>query len=632
MLESIRINNAAQHLENDRHAQPRLSPHGGPPMSAAAPEVPEATPSPPRQRTRFLRQVLSLAGPYWRCAHRGKVRWATLLLLALTICQVGLSVWGNYWNRALYDALEQRSVREVLVQVAVFALIIALSIAVTAAHLMVKRWLQVDWRAWLTEQLSASWLDEARHYRLRFTGGEHDNPDQRIAEDIRIATESAISLAHSLIFSLLTLALFIDILWSVSGSIDLPGTTMHIPGYMVPLAFVYAGLGSVLGWMCGKPLVRTTNDLQNAEATYRFGLSRVREHTEAIALMRGEPLERSGSSLRFGQVIRHWNRQSWAYLGLVSFGTGYGSLLPVLPILVAAPQYIAGAMSLGVLMQAAQAFQRLTSSLSWPVDNIGEIARCRASAERVLSLYEGLQALDGAERTPEGPRIHLSRGGGELAMRELCLAEPSGRVLTEGVDASIKRGERVLVTGDPAVTGGLFKALGGLWPWGCGTLRLPGEGDMLFVPQRPFFPEGTLREALCYPRPPADFSEAAVLAALDKVGLSRLAQRLDETDAWEQALPQRAQQQLGLARALLLRPQWLILEEATDAFDPDGERAIFEMLFRELPGATVLNISFHPDLAALHHRTLTLNRLAETKVLFGERRAENGDAGTPPDA
>jgi putative ATP-binding cassette transporter len=327
---------------------------------------------------------------------------------------------------------------------------------------MVKRWLQVDWRAWLTEQLTTSWLDEARHYRLRFTGGEHDNPDQRIAEDIRIATESAIALAHSLTFSLLTLGLFADILWSVSGSIDLPGTTMHIPGYMVPLAFLYAGLGSVFGWMCGKPLVRATNRLQNAEATYRFGLSRVREHAEAIALMRGEGLERQGAARRFLQVVRGWHKQSMAYLGLITFGTGYGSLLPVLPILVAAPQYIAGTMTLGLLMQAAQAFQQLTSSLSWPVDNIGEIARCRASAERVLSLYEDMQSLDGAAQAPGEARLGLSRGGAILAMTGCAWPNPRAGCWRRAGRGDWAR-ERVLVTGDPAVTGALFR------PWAfCG--------------------------------------------------------------------------------------------------------------------------------------------------------------------
>lgn len=352
----------------------------------------------PATGRQFLRQVLRLAGPWWNSEQKWQVRGATLLLFVLTLMQVGLTVWGNYWNRALFDALEARSVRGVLVQVGVFALIFAVSIAVTAAHLMVKRRLQLDWRAWLTRRLIGRWMADGRHYRLLSSAGEHDNPDQRIAEDIRIATESAIGLVHTLVFSLLTLGLFIGILWNVSGSMNVPGTSLQVPGYMVPLAFLYAGLGTALGWALGRPLVRTTNALQTAEANFRFGLARAREHSEAIALMHGEPQERSGALARFGQIVRDWNRQSLAYLGLVSFTTGYGGLLPVFPILVAAPQYILGAMSLGALMQAAQAFQRLTSALSWPVDNVGEIARCRTSAERVLSLYEDMERLDAEAR------------------------------------------------------------------------------------------------------------------------------------------------------------------------------------------------------------------------------------------
>jgi len=574
---------------------------------------------------RFLRQVYRLVGPYWNCERRVKVRTMSLLLLLLTMGQVGLAVWGNYWQRGLYDALEQHSVRGVLVQVAVFTLILASSIAVTSAHLMVKRWLQIDWRAWLTERLVASWMGDSRHYRLLFSPGEHDNPDQRIAEDIRIATESAIGLAHSLTYSLLTLGMFINILWSVSGSIDLPGTTVSIPGYMVPLAFLYAFLGSSFGWTIGRPLVRTTNALQTAEATFRFGLSRARESAEAIALMRGEPLERSGAAARFARIVRGWNRQSFAYLGLLSFGTAYGSILPVLPILVAAPQYIHGVMTLGALMQAAQAFERLTASLSWPVDNLGELARCRASADRVLSLHEDLRLLDDASPAAQGPHIVLERSGQDrLTIEDLCIAEPSGRILIENFSLDIRRGERLLIGGDPAVTEGLFKVIGGLWPWGNGRVALPTDGEMLFLAQRPFLPEGPLREAISYPRPGNAFPDEAVVRALECVGLSRLAPRLDEQDAWEKVLPQRIQQQLGLARVLLQRPAWVFMEEATDGFDPEGERQILEMLIHELPDATLLNISFHPDLAPLHHRTLMLTRVAETKVLFGGRRETNG--------
>ena len=578
----------------------------------------------PRQH--LLRDLLRLAGPYWNCERHAKVRGATLLLFLLTVAQVGLTIWGNYWNRALFDALEQRTAHGVLLQVGVFALIFVASIAVTAAHLMVKRWLQLDWRAWLTEQLVGRWLESGAHYRLQFTDGEHDNPDQRIAEDIRIATEVAIALAHTLVFSLLILATFIDILWTVSGSIVVPGTGVEVPGYLVPLAFLYAGLGTLLGWTFGRPLVRTTNALQTAEATFRFGLSRARERTESIALMHAEPLECSSSGVRFRQVARDWDRQSLAYLGLVSFSTGYGSLLPVFPILVAAPQYIAGAMSLGVLMQAAQAFQRLTSALSWPVDNVGEIARCRASAERVLSLHEDLLKLQVEGRRRGEPRIQLERSSTDdvLRVEGLTLAHPSGRIVVEGLDAVVRRGERVLVTGDSAATDALFKAVGGLWPWGSGRILLPASGTPMMLPQRPFLPEGRLRDVLCYPLTPGSFPQEQVMHALDRAGLGWLASRLDESDSWELSLPQRAQQRLGIARAVLHRPAWLFMEQATDAFDPQAEGPLLETLRLELPESTLLTVSFHPGLEPLHDRTLSLGAVRETRFLFEGRRTANG--------
>jgi putative ATP-binding cassette transporter len=486
-------------------------------------------------------RLLRLAGPYWNSARKLEARGAALLLLALTGAQVGLSVWGNYWNRALFDALEDRSVAGVLVQIGVFALIFVVSIAVTAAHLLVKRWLQRDWRAWLTDRLIGRWMEDGRHYRLLFSRGEHDNPDQRIAEDIRLATEGAITLAHSLTFALLNIGSFVGILWSVSGTITMPGTHMEVPGYLVPLAFLYAGVGTLLGWMLGHPLVRSTNALQTAEANFRFGLSRAREHSEAIALMHGEPIERSGAAARFKQVIRDFDRQSIAYLGIVSFWNGYGGLLPVFPLLVAAPQYIMGAMSLGVLMQAVQAFQQLTSALSWPVNSIAEIAHCRTSAERVLSLYEDMERLDAQAHEPGEHRIELERSTGRrLTIDDVCIAEPSGVILVEHLNIEIDRGERVLLTGDPTLTSSLFKVLGGLWPWGSGRVHLPAEGSLLFMPQRPFLPEGTLREALCYPQPRDAFGDAELRRALECAGAEWLAPRLDEAANREQNLPQKA--------------------------------------------------------------------------------------------
>jgi putative ATP-binding cassette transporter len=563
-----------------------------------------------------------LVAPYWRSARKWKIRGATLLLALLTVAQVGLSVWGNYWNRALFDELEARSVRGVILQAAVFALIFVISMAVTAAHLLVKRWLQLDWRGWLTYELIGRWLEQGRHYRLLFSDGEHDNPDQRIAEDIRIATDGALGLAHTLFFSLLSLGTFVQILWSVSGSMAVPGTSVQIPGYMVPLAFLYAGIGTVLGWLLGRPLERSTNALQTAEANFRFGLSRARERSEAIALLHGEEIERASAAKRFRQVVRDFNWQSHAFLGIVSFWSGYGGLLPVFPILIAAPQYIAGAMTLGTLMQAAQAFQRLTSALSWPVDNAAGIAICRASAERVLSLLEDIGRLDAES---------LARGGGHimvvasaeprLGIDDLTIVEPSGQVMSEHISIEIRAGERVLVTGDSAVTSRFFKVIAGLWPWGRGRVQLP-DGETLFMPQRPFLPEGTLRNALCYPRTNAAFSDAAIRAALDRADIGWMAERLDEQNSWEQALPLRAQQRLAFSRALLLAPTWLYMEQATDAFDADAERRMLEMLHRELPRTTLVTISFHAGLESLHDRKIVLRRVRETKRLEPERSVE----------
>jgi len=574
-------------------------------------------------RREFARRALRLAGPYWKSERRWRIWSATLALLALTVVQVALTIWSNYWHRELFDALEARSVSAVVVQVAIFAAIFLLTLAVTGAHLMVKRWLQLDWRRWLTDRVIGRWMESGRHYRLLFTAGEHDNPDGRIAEDIRIVTETAIALAHTLVFSLLVLGTFIDILWRISGSVHLPGTDVHVPGYLVWLAFLYAGVGTVLGWIFGRPLVRSTNALQTAEADFRFGLARAREHSEAIALMHGESMERSGSVQRFLRIGRVWYRQSLAYMYIVSFSTGYGTLLPVFPILVAAPQFIAGAMTLGVLMQAAQAFQKLTSALSWPVDNLGDMARTRASADRVLSLYEDMERLDAEARMPDGNRIALGREAhGRIAIRALCIADPDGRILLEHLDLDIHRGERVLVAGDPAVTSSLFKVIGGLWPWGSGHVLLP-DGSMVFMPQRPFLPEGTLRQALCYPHACEAFAADAIHRALECAGVAWLAPRLEEYDNWEQALPLRGQQRLGFARVLLQRPAWILMEEATDAFDPRSEQLILEMLHRELPNSGVLTISFHSGLESLHNRKIVLNRLTEDRRLFNGRR-ENG--------
>lgn len=596
-------------------------------MSVAQADLPAAAPGPGRQ-------FAALARAYWHCSRKWKVRGAVALLVLLTVAQVLLAIWVSYWHRDLFDALEARARDDLVRLVFVFVLIFALTMGVTALHLHVKRWVQLDWRAWMTGMLLDRWLSQAHHYRLQLIAGEHDNPDGRIAEDIRIATEVAVALAHSLLYSILILGSFVDILLSVSGSVVLPGVAFEVPGYLVWMAFLYAGAGTVLGLLLGRPLIRATNRLQSVEANLRFGLARAREHSEAVALMHGEAVERHNAERLFADVGRGWNRQTLAYLGIVSFSTGYGTLLPVFPILIAAPQYMLGIMTLGVLMQAAQAFQRLTSALSWPVDNLGELARCRASIERIVSLYRDLEALavgdvrggadlepgtEGHEAAPkgagdvracgEGERVHVvASQRPELDIRALTLCTPAGQILLQDFDLRVRRGERVVITGDAAAAASLFKAVAGLWPWGRGEIRLPEGRDLVFLPQNPFLHHGSLREVLSYPQDAAQYSDASLHRALECAGIAWLAPRLDASEDWERMLPLRARQRLGLARIFLQQPRWVFIDEATDAFEAKDEACAMEMLHHELPNTTLLTISLHDGLFRFYDRRVVLGR------------------------
>ncbi|WP_280349641.1 ABC transporter ATP-binding protein/permease [Pseudomonas sp. BN414] len=553
--------------------------------------------------------------PYWNSAEKWKARGYTLALLLLTLAQVGLVIWTNYWNRALFDALEARSLNRLLMQIGTFVVILLLTVGVTAMHMRVKRWLQLDWRQWLTERLIDKWMARGHHYQLQQTHGEHDNPDGRIAEDIHVVTESAISLTHSLVYSLLILSTFANILLTVTGSVQFPGTGLMVPGYMLILAVAYAGAGTVFGMLLGRPLIRATNKLQSAEADFRFGLAHARESSESIALMQGEEAERRSSASQFAELGHRWYRQTMAYLGIVSFSSGYGVLLPVFPILVMAPQFISGAMTLGVLMQAAQAFHQLTSALSWPIDNLAELARWRASADRVISLYNDLQDLEDQAAQPQH-RICLTQSQqAEIVLRDLCIANPDGQVLIEGLNVVIQRGERVLISGDPAVTIGLFKVLAGLWPWGHGEVWLPAGAAICFLPQRPFLPVGSLRAVLSYPQPVGTFATGAMLHALESAGIAWLAKRMEEVDNWQSVLPLRTQQRLAIARLFLQQPTWVFIEEASSAFETRDEEDFMDMLHRELPDSTLLAISFQSGLERNYHRRLLLNHLPQEPLV-----------------
>jgi putative ATP-binding cassette transporter len=568
----------------------------------------------------FAHRFLRLAGGYWAGPGCWRVWLLTATLGVLTIGQLVSPIMLNLWSQRLFDALEQRSMDRFLAMVALAFAIIAFNIVNTILHLRIKRRLQYGWRQWLTKRLLDAWVWRGRHHQVTYLAGDHDNPDGRIAEDIRIATETAIELGLSLTYCVLLLLTFAGILWRLSGALALSigGVAVVVPGYLVDVALVYAAAGTTIATLLGRPLVRATNRRQGYEADFRFALARVRENAQAVALLHGEAEER-GRLLALLQGVRAgWNRQTLALSNVTTFSAAYSVLSVAFPILVAAPRYIAGTITLGGLMQTAQAFQQTASALTWPIDNLPAAAQTKASIERILGLHEALERLDGGDGdAAAGGRITVERGEGRtLSFQQVAINEPDGTPMITPFDAEVAPGDRLLIAGDPAAAARLFRAVARAWPWGAGRILLPADARIFIIPRRPYLPPGPLRGALSYPAAAETVGDAEAAAALARVGLVHLAARLDDGDeTWKEMLPVGEQQRLGFARLLVRQADWIFLEDATDALDLAGEEEMLRLLDSDFAAATVVTIGNRAALEAHHRRKLLLERSGDVVSL-----------------
>ncbi len=569
------------------------------------------------QPKRFFRDFIHLAGPYWRGPGQLRPRLLTALLGVLVLAQVGLAIRLNIWSADLFDALERRSTEGAVAQIGIFALILLGTMVANTAHLIVRRYLQLDWRRWLTTRVLTRWMEDSRHYQVILIPGDHANPDGRIAEDIRIATEAAIDLASNLFYCVLLLISFVGVLWSLSGWITVAGVS--IPGHLVVLAIGYAGLGSVTAFILGQPLVRATDTRQSREADFRFALVRTHENAEAISVARGEYSERDRLRAAFETIAQSWRGQTVGLARLLAFSSGYVTLAAVFPILVGTPRFLDGTLTLGRLMQSAQAFQQVTAALSWPVDNLPRIAEWRASVERVLALAEAVQVVS-LEAAREGETaINLTRDPAlPLAVRELWVAQPDGTELLTDLTLEVAAGEHILVDGDPEATAALFRVMAGIWPWGRGWLNLPPDEQMMAVGPRIFLPEGRLRDALAFPASATRDSATGLPEALRLVGLEALVERLDEVDDWGRVLNYADLQRLSFARLLFHQPGWIILGNATDALDPAAADEMLRLLSEGLPQAAVILMGRHPGSAEIFQRRLTLSKAEGGQILLHE--------------
>ena len=553
-----------------------------------------------------LRDAWTLIRPYWFSEDRWAGRGLLLVVVALNLFIVFINVLLNKWYNLFYNSLQDKDFAAFGSLLIRFSWLAGLFIVAAVYQIYLNQMLQIRWRRWLTERYLGAWLADGAYYRMQLTSGETDNPDQRIADDLRLFVTGALTLSIGGLRAVVTLVSFLAILWGLSGSVTLPiGAGITVPGYMVWAALLYAIVGTWLTNLIGRPLVRLNFNQQRYEADFRFSLVRFRENTEGVALYGGEADEMRSFRERFASVVGNWWDIMRRQKRLTWFTAGYGQAATIFPILVAAPRYFRGEIPLGALMQTAQAFGQVQDSLSFIVTSYTDIAEWRAVVLRLLGFERALARVR-ADTAAEGVH-HETGAAGSLSLDRVTLALPGGRPLMEGVSFDIQPGDATLISG-PSGAGKstLFRAIAGIWPFGRGDVRLPRDARVLFLPQKPYLPIGTLREVVSYPTPSVGLDDAALREILQAVGLPELAGRLDESTHWALALSPGEQQRIAFARALVQKPEWLFLDEATSALDEETEARLYALLRERLPGTTVVSVGHRSTLRAFHARRLVV--------------------------
>jgi len=546
-----------------------------------------------------------LSQPYFNSDEKWRARGLLSAIVLLNLGAVGMLVLINDWNRLFYDALQNKDAAVFWEQLTRFTYLAFGFIVIAVYKFYLTQLLELRWRAWMTRQLLGRWLSNQAFYTLeltRFSSALPDNPDQRIQEDVAQFTNLTVSLSMGLLNSVVTLLSFVGILWSLSGgfAFTLGGYNWDIPGFMVWMALLYCVVGSVITHRIGRPLIGLNFEQQRREADFRHHLIRVREYSEAIALDQGSATEEQQLDLRFGSVLTNTLQLLKAQKSLTWFTSGFGQAAVVFPFIVAAPRFFSGAIQLGELMQIASAFGRVQDALSWFVESYDRLATWRATTDRLTSFDVTLRKL-------ESTKVGLRQVPG------LSVQLPNGQTLIDAHDVQLKTGDRVLLQG-PSGSGKstLFRGLAGIWPYSQGQLVLPS--DVMFVPQHPYFPQGSLRLALSYPQAPQTYSDVELQTALEQALLPQLVTQLDIEAAWGQTLSGGEQQRLALARVFLRQPAWVFADEATSALDEPAEQTLYQRLSNMVQGrGGLVSIAHRPSLIRFHNQVWQLEAQASAQ-------------------
>ncbi|MBX3522827.1 MAG: ABC transporter ATP-binding protein/permease [Xanthobacteraceae bacterium] len=541
-----------------------------------------------------------------------KYAWALVaLLLAIVAAQVYIQYQINVWNRAIFDALEQKNAGVVAWQALIFAPLALGSIALAVAIVYARMTTQIRWRRWLTNHLIDRWLEHGRYFHLNLMEGDHKNPEYRISEDVRISTEAPVDFTVGVVSAFLSAATFVGVLWFVGGDLTFNWgeTQITVPGYLVLASVLYAVIASMVMVFIGRSYVTASEAKAQSEAELRYALTRLRENGESIALIDGEREEKEGLSAILTDVLDRWREIRKQYMKTTIVAQSSFLLAPVIPVILSAPKYLAGTMTLGQVIQAASAFVTVQTAFNWIVDNYPRLADWTASARRASSLLVALDNLEKAETDETARRIHIAEAPEGVALRldMVSVALDDGTGVVKDAEVTIKPGERVLIVGESGSgKSTLIRAIAGLWPWGGGEIEIAKGARMNFLPQRPYVPVGSLLRAAAYPMDESEIDKNEVIEALKAVSLEEHINRLEEPEPWDQTLSGGEKQRLAFARLLVHKPDIVVLDEATSALDTLSQEKLMNLIHERLPQMTIISVGHRPELEEFHERKLVL--------------------------
>ncbi|MFO1103074.1 MAG: ABC transporter ATP-binding protein/permease [Methylocystis sp.] len=558
------------------------------------------------------REFCALALAYWTGETKRRAWVLTGLVALCIVLQLGAQLSVNQWNRKFFDALESKNVESLGWATALLPALVAFSGLAVSGALVARMTLQMRWREWLTEKLAGWWLEDQRYYRLEIAAAEQTSPEYRIAKDVQLAVDPLVEFAVGLLTALATASTFIGVLWTVGGALELNlfGVRLVLSGYLGFAAVAYATIAGVVAYLVGRPLVPAVAKKNEAEAQFLAELTRLKENAESIALIRGDADELSSILQNYRRVVAAWIRQIRRNGAIATVQSANGALTPLIPLVLVAPKYLSGALTLGAVMQLASAFMLVQVAFNWFIDNSVRVAEWMASANRVDELAEALESLDVGVIMEEKAFIEFGDSADDaIHIQELAVAHRNGRVVIADANVIIPLGERLLV-GGPSGAGKstLVRALAGLWPWGSGRILLPKNARMAFVPQKPYIPLGALRQAMLYSILDKDITDEMIEGAMRRCGLGHLVRHLDEEQRWDQRLSGGERQRTAFVRLLLQRPQIIIMDEATSALDEESQVSMLRLLNEDLAGATVISVGHRVGMEDFHDKKLVLER------------------------